>query len=268
MKDLTQQGITALKRGDKKRARQLLRAAVKQNPNDVKAWLWLSGAVDTNRERAICLQRVLQLDPDNATATRGLTQLVAQGGVRLETDEKDQPESTKDSRILAESKPMVDNPPAPSSKKRGFVTQPSLLPLLLRVIASVFLFWVLFTVSGSIPDDVRPIVKFFLILGILSTGLRLFVDLLRRLFTRYTLTTEHLIVREGVLSRSRKTIPIHRIQDVEYKQTVAKRLIGVSNLKVESAGEKGEVLLKDLSRGRRYDDTILSAIHEQEARLG
>ncbi len=64
------------------------------------------------------------------------------------------------------------------------------------------------------------------------------------------------------------TIPIHRIQDVEYKQTVAKRLIGVSNLKVESAGEKGEVLLKDLSRGRRYDDTILSAIHEQEARLG
>lgn len=266
MADLTQQGIAAMKNGDIKRARQLLRAAVEQNPDDVKSWLWLSGAVKTDQERAICLQEVLKLDPDNATAARGVAQMVARGDVYLKTSEEEpQSESASSSQASAKSETKVDRAQPRPSKRKGFVTRPSLLPWFSGVVVSVLLFWALFAISGSmVDDDGGVIIKLFLVLVALVVGGRLLVNLLRRLFTRYALTEEHLVVQKGVLSRSRKTIPIHRIQDVTYEKSVLDRLLGVGDAVVESAGERGGVGLEDLSEGRRYTDIILDAVHEWE----
>ncbi len=75
MNDLTQQGVVALKSGNKIRARNLLKAALRQDPHDLDAWLWLSGAVETDVERIDCLENVLRLDPANKAASRGYTQL-------------------------------------------------------------------------------------------------------------------------------------------------------------------------------------------------
>lgn len=84
MSELTRRGIAALKSGDRNRAQQLLRAATRKTPDDVQAWLWLSGAVETDEERAACLQQVLRLDPENPAATQGLAKLIARGGVSLQ----------------------------------------------------------------------------------------------------------------------------------------------------------------------------------------
>lgn len=73
--DLTRQGIDLLKKGDKERARQVLAAAILENRDDLQAWLWLSGAVETDAERAACLQQVLRIDPLNSAALRGLALL-------------------------------------------------------------------------------------------------------------------------------------------------------------------------------------------------
>jgi tetratricopeptide (TPR) repeat protein len=74
---LTDAGIEAIKRGDKAQARRLLAQALKRDPNNPRAWLWLSGAVETEADRRHCLQRVLQIDPHNRAAQRGLEQLQA-----------------------------------------------------------------------------------------------------------------------------------------------------------------------------------------------
>jgi len=58
--NLTQEGIAALKSGDRVKARYLLRAATNQNADDIPAWLWLAGAVDSDQERLNCLARVLE----------------------------------------------------------------------------------------------------------------------------------------------------------------------------------------------------------------
>jgi len=72
MSDLRQQGITALKAGDKKAAQQFLGRAVQANPQDEQAWLWLSAAVEGDERRQACLERVLGINPDNEAAQRGL----------------------------------------------------------------------------------------------------------------------------------------------------------------------------------------------------
>lgn len=75
MDELTQQGIAALKGGDKARARFLLRSALEHNLDDLQAWMWLSGAVELDDDRLECLQQVMRIDPGNPAAARGIARL-------------------------------------------------------------------------------------------------------------------------------------------------------------------------------------------------
>jgi hypothetical protein len=76
--DLLNQGIAALKAGRKAEARGLLAQLVEQEPRHELGWLWLSGAVDTDEDRRVCLENVLAINPNNETAKRGLPSLVVQ----------------------------------------------------------------------------------------------------------------------------------------------------------------------------------------------
>ncbi len=84
-----QQGIAALKAGDKAQARRLLGRAIQQNPRDEQAWLWLSGAVDTDREKLTCLKKVLKINPENEKARNGIAALEKR---RLSAPSESQPE--------------------------------------------------------------------------------------------------------------------------------------------------------------------------------
>lgn len=77
MNELTQRAIRAIRAGDRAAARRLLSAALEQDPDDASAWLWMTGALDTDAERIQCLQQVLRIDPNHAAAQRGLAQLEA-----------------------------------------------------------------------------------------------------------------------------------------------------------------------------------------------
>ena len=74
---LVAQGIELLQAGDSAAARELLSQAVVFDPRNEKAWLWLAGAVETDKERRICLSHVVALNPYNAVAQRGLERLEA-----------------------------------------------------------------------------------------------------------------------------------------------------------------------------------------------
>src|SRR5512135_723754 len=66
------EAVEALRLGDRARARDLLTRMLKADQNNATYWLWLSSAVETQKERIYCLQSALRLDPQNAAAKRGL----------------------------------------------------------------------------------------------------------------------------------------------------------------------------------------------------
>ncbi len=68
----TEQGIEAIRLGDAERGKTLLRQAVTENPNDEKAWLWLSTVVGTTAQQLDCLRHVLEINPFNHAARRDL----------------------------------------------------------------------------------------------------------------------------------------------------------------------------------------------------
>ena len=69
---LLQQGIAAIKAKNKALARDLLSQASDIDPTNVSAWFWLSAALDDPYEQEQSLQRVLELEPQNALAEKGL----------------------------------------------------------------------------------------------------------------------------------------------------------------------------------------------------
>ena len=79
MNQLTQEGVAALKAGDKERAQKLFVAALEEDNDDLQAWLWLSGAVESDVDRLECLEQVLRIDPLHALASKGAAQLRARG---------------------------------------------------------------------------------------------------------------------------------------------------------------------------------------------
>ncbi len=76
--ELLQDGITALKGGDRNLARRLLNRATLVKITDARPWLWLSGTTDDPTEQRQLLEKAVAADPGNATAVRGLTMLRAQ----------------------------------------------------------------------------------------------------------------------------------------------------------------------------------------------
>lgn len=72
-----QDALDALRRGEKPRAKELLTLLLKTDQNNATYWIWLSAAVDAQKERIYCLQTALKLDPENVTAKRGLILLGA-----------------------------------------------------------------------------------------------------------------------------------------------------------------------------------------------
>ena len=72
---LLQSAIEALRKGDSARAREFLTRLLKDNQSNAEYWVWMSAAVETQKERLYCLQTANRLDPENAAAKRGMVLL-------------------------------------------------------------------------------------------------------------------------------------------------------------------------------------------------
>jgi hypothetical protein len=77
-----QAGIAAAKAGQRDEARELLLRVVEADEEIEQAWLWLSSVVDSDEDRLIALENVLEINPDNAQARAGVKWLKARVGER------------------------------------------------------------------------------------------------------------------------------------------------------------------------------------------
>jgi uncharacterized membrane protein YdbT with pleckstrin-like domain len=69
---------------------------------------------------------------------------------------------------------------------------------------------------------------------------------LRWITTSYVITTERVIIRQGILSRTGRDIPLQRLNDVSFSHSLWERFLGSGTLVIESAGERGQVVLSDV----------------------
>ena len=103
-----------------------------------------------------------------------------------------------------------------------------LLPVLLFLLFASGNKWEMWAAFGLIPVAIFEAFRYFV--------------------TRYTITDTELIVRQGLIFRSVRHIPLRRIQNIDHTQNPLHRLFGVAEVRVETAGgAKPEAELKVLS---------------------
>jgi len=118
--------------------------------------------------------------------------------------------------------------------------------------------------SGAAAAAERLVVA---VVAILALMLWLMVPVLRWRTTAYELTTRRLKVRGGVLTRHGRDIPLARINDVSFEKGPLDRLLGSGRLVVESAGEHGQILLRDIPRVESVQATLFRLVEEEQRRL-
>jgi len=81
-------------------------------------------------------------------------------------------------------------------------------------------------------------------------------------FTRYVLTTERLITRVGLVAQSGVEIPLERITNVNFSQSVFERLLGAGDLLIESAGMSGQSKFSNIPHPDEFQ-TLLYKVRER-----
>jgi len=65
-------------------------------------------------------------------------------------------------------------------------------------------------------------------------------------FTHFVVTSDRVVYRTGVLSKHGVEIPMDRISNINFNQSVWERLIGAGDLEIESAGKDGQSEFEDV----------------------
>lgn len=82
--------------------------------------------------------------------------------------------------------------------------------------------------------------------------------------TFFVLTTDRVIYRSGVVSKQGQNIPLERITNVAFSQTVLERMLRVGDLRIESAGESGRQVFSDVLDPSKVENRIYSQIEKSK----
>ncbi len=75
-----------------------------------------------------------------------------------------------------------------------------------------------------------------------------FLPWLRWRTTRYIVTNRRVLYRAGIITRIGRDVPLYRLNDVHFENTIADRLTRSGDLIIESAGEQGQLRFVDVPK--------------------
>lgn len=105
------------------------------------------------------------------------------------------------------------------------------------------------------------------VVAILFLMLWLIVPVLRWRTTVFELTNRRLRMRDGIITRHGRDIPLARINDVSFTKGLLDRLLGSGRLVVESAGEHGQIVLTDIPQVEFTQATLFRLVEDEQRRL-
>lgn len=85
--------------------------------------------------------------------------------------------------------------------------------------------------------------------------------------TSYVVTDRRLITRYGVIARIGRDMPLSRVNDVTFEHSsLVERLLRCGTLLVESAGERGQLVLRDVPRVEEVQRDVYRLAEADEER--
>lgn len=131
----------------------------------------------------------------------------------------------------------------------------------LALIASIVLGIIVLVADA--PTFVNVVVLILLVLS----AVWLLVRYLQWATTNFVITSDRVIFRHGVVSKSGIEIPLERVNSVHFNQSVFERVIGAGDLLIESGAEGGQQRFTDVRNPDRVQNLIHSQMELNEDRM-
>ena len=84
--------------------------------------------------------------------------------------------------------------------------------------------------------------------------------------TQFVVTTDRLIYRSGVLAKKGLEIPLERVNNIHFNQSVFERMLRSGDLMIESGGERGQQSFSDIRRPAFVQNEIYRQMEAAQAR--
>ena len=91
-------------------------------------------------------------------------------------------------------------------------------------------------------------------------------EFLRWRTINFVVTTDRLIYRSGLFAKQGKEIPLERINDISFAQSIWERVIGAGDLLIESGGEQGQQRFYNVKKPFHVQNEIYRQIERSQAR--
>jgi uncharacterized membrane protein YdbT with pleckstrin-like domain len=104
------------------------------------------------------------------------------------------------------------------------------------------------------------------VIAAIIAGVTLIVGYLRRVSTKYLITTQRLRISRGIVRRSVQETRLDRVQNVNYEQSVLDRVFGVGSVDFDTAGtDDSEFRFEWVNGPEKVVRAVDEAIHEAGA---
>jgi uncharacterized membrane protein YdbT with pleckstrin-like domain len=79
-------------------------------------------------------------------------------------------------------------------------------------------------------------------------------------FTTMQISGDRLKYEAGMASKTSRSIPLHKVQDVTVNQSMGQRILGLGDLSIETAGETSRLTIEQISSPRVIAEQILDIV--------
>jgi len=85
-------------------------------------------------------------------------------------------------------------------------------------------------------------------------------QMVRNRFTTMQISGDRLKYEAGMASKTARSIPLHKVQDVTVKQSFGQRVLGLGDLSIETAGETSRLTIEQIASPRVVAEQILDIV--------
>jgi uncharacterized membrane protein YdbT with pleckstrin-like domain len=117
-----------------------------------------------------------------------------------------------------------------------------------------------------LDGDAQKAVNWIALILIVLSSLWLIVRYLKWSTTNFVITSDRVIFRSGVIAKSGIEIPLERVNNVLFNQSIMERILGAGDLLIESGGEDGQQRFTDVRRPERVQNLIHAQMEVNEKR--
>lgn len=110
-----------------------------------------------------------------------------------------------------------------------------------------------------LDGDAQKTVNWIALILIVLSALWLIGRYMKWSTTNFVITSDRVIFRSGVIAKSGIEIPLERVNNVLFHQTIIERILGAGDLLIESGGEDGQQRFTDV----RHPERVQNLIHAQ-----